>query len=214
MERRFTNKQAGVKIETRAEDGVSIISGYSAVFYREGDADTEYELWDGMKERIMHGAFDEALAEGQDVMGLFNHDMSLILGRTSAGTMKLSVDKIGLRYDIEAADTTIANDVRTHIERGDINGSSFAFIPTDERWISSDEVEIREIHNVRLFDSGPVSLPAYKGTTTSVRSVEEDAAEARASYDKQKSESDESLKAEELAKAKRMQRARVVELDL
>ena len=140
--------------------------------------------------------------------------MSLILGRTSSGTMKLSVDKIGLRYDITLADTNIANDVREHIKRGDINGSSFAFIPTEEKWITTDDTEIREIHKIRLFDSGPVSLPAYKGTTTSVRSVEEDAAEAKESYDKMKAEGDESLAADELAKNKRMQRVRVIQLDL
>ena len=213
MERRFTNHNADIKIETR-DDGTAIISGYSAVFYREGDAGTEYEIWEGMKERVMHGAFDQALAERQDVMGLFNHDMSLILGRTSSGTMKLSVDNIGLRYEIEADDTNIANDVRKHIKRGDINGSSFAFLPTDERWVTTDTAEIRELHSVRLFDSGPVSLPAYKGTTTSVRSVEEDATEAKASYDKMKAEANETTEADELEKNKRMQRVRVQSIKL
>ena len=66
---------------------------------------------------------------------------------------------------------------------------------------------------MRLFDSGPVTLPAYKGTSTSVRSVEEDAADAKASYDQMKSEADESTQADALAKEARARRLRLIEID-
>ncbi|MDN8705120.1 HK97 family phage prohead protease, partial [Staphylococcus aureus] len=63
-----------------------------------------------------------------DVRGLFNHDPNYILGRTTAGTLSLSVNERGLVYDITAPDTqTIRDLVLAPMQRGDINQSSFAF---------------------------------------------------------------------------------------
>jgi len=214
MERRFTHQAAKVELETREDGTEGNIKGYSAVYYREGDSSTEYPLWDGMVERIMPGAFDRAIKENDDVRGLFNHDPSLILGRTTAGTMKMSSDKTGLFYDIDAGDTTVARDVKEHIRRGDVTGSSFAFVVTEETWRTEDQMEVREITDVKLYDSGPVTYPAYDGTTTSVRSVEDDAAKAKESYDAikadQAKEDEEHQAAVRVAKVK----ARLIEIDL
>lgn len=49
------------------------------------------------REVIKPGAFDDVL--GDDVRALFNHDPNFILGRSSAGTLSLSVDDRGLRYE-------------------------------------------------------------------------------------------------------------------
>tara|TARA_R110002020_G_scaffold451901_1_gene666122 strand:- start:13475 stop:14164 length:690 start_codon:yes stop_codon:yes gene_type:complete len=192
-ELRFTTQAPRTKLETRADgdEEAHSISGYGAVFYREGDASTEYVLYDSPEykvvERIMPGAFDDVLGDGDDILGLYNHDMNLLLGRTGSGTMKLSVDKTGLKYEIDPGDTSISRDVATHIERGDVDGSSFSFKPTSEKWSTEETVEVREIHNVRMLDVGPVTLPAYKGTTTAVRS-EDDCAEAMAAFAKMKEE--------------------------
>ena len=64
-------------------------------------------------------AFDRALAESDDVRGLFNHDPDNLLGRTSSGTMRLSVDKKGLLYETDPGDTNVGRDVVQHIKRGD-----------------------------------------------------------------------------------------------
>ncbi len=77
-----------------------------------------------------------------DVRGLFNHDPNFILGRSAAGTLSLSVDERGLRYDITAPDTqTIRDLVLAPMMRGDINQSSFAFrVSHDgENWYRDDE---------------------------------------------------------------------------
>ena len=188
MERRFHNQPA--TLETRA-DGKPMIRGYGAVFYREGDPKTEYCLWDDSYgravERIMPGAFDRALRQNQDVAGLFNHDPNLVLGRTSAGTMALTKDSIGLRYEIELGDTSVSRDVQEYIRRGDVTGSSFSFTipPGGDRWTRTQDedgkyFEVREVHDVELYDVGPVTFPAYQGTSAAVRSAE-DAAEAKAS---------------------------------
>lgn len=159
-------------VQKRA-DGSTVIEGYAAVFYRDGDKSTEFEIWPGFVERIRPGAFDRALLEKQDVRALFNHDSGKILGRTSAGTLRLSVDQIGLRYEIDVPDTSTGRDVVASLERGDIDGSSFAFLPTQSIWIEEPELEIREIMDCDLFDVGPVTWPAYEGTTAGVRSRDE-----------------------------------------
>lgn len=165
-------QRSAVRLQRR-DDKPTIIEGYAAVFYKEGDAGTQYQLWDSCYERIMPGAFDRALQEVHDVRGLFNHNRDHLLGRVSSGTLRLSVDSVGLKYELDAPDTTIGRDTLTSIERGDLSGSSFAFIPIPTRsvWVKEGDTEIRLIEDLDLYDVGPVTFPAYQSTTTSVRSA-------------------------------------------
>jgi len=186
VERRFlATDVAPVAVRDGEGDKPAHVTGTASVFY-DGTPDTEFSLWDGAVERVMPGSFKRAIKE-DDVRGLFNHNPDNLLGRNVAGTLDLKESKAGLEYDATAADTQVARDVRTHIARGDVTGSSFGFIATDEQWRTEDELEIREIRGVRLFDVGPVTFPAYEGTEAGVRSAG-DATEARASYDAWKAE--------------------------
>ncbi len=164
------NAKRSVSIEKR-DNGSRVISGYASVFYDPADSGTEYELWQGMKERIRPVAFNRALAEGQDVICAFNHDDDAILGRTKSGTCRLKVDSIGLKYEADIPNTTDGNDCAELVSRGDVVGSSFAFIVRGYEFetVSSD-MEIRWITDVDLIDVGPVTFPAYAATTTSMRS--------------------------------------------
>lgn len=191
MERRtLNNEAAAVHIEER--DGhTAIITGHAAVFFRKSDAGTEFELFDGLVERIMPGAFDEALRGEDDVAALFNHEASQLLGRRSAGTLTLTVDKRGLKYEIEAPDTQVGRDVVTSVRRGDIAGSSFAFVPTDTRIVQGGKgkPDVREINGVQLFDVGPVTYPAYPSTDTGVRGLKPKYADAaRAEWESARAE--------------------------
>lgn len=167
---------ADIRLEKRAGKPTKIV-GYGAVFY-DGTPGTEFQLWPGVLERIAPTAFDRALEERDDVRGLFNHQPDNLLGRTSAGTMKLTVDPKGLRYEIEPGDTTVARDVIQHIERGDLSGSSFMFGVEKQSFETLDDgTEIRTIESVKpLYDTGPVTFPAYDGSTTGVRDRELEAA--------------------------------------
>lgn len=169
MERRANAR----KIEVREDGDKKGISGYAAVFYRKDDPGTEFQLFRGLTERIMPGAFDRALKEKQNVAGLFNHDDSKLLGRVASGTLRLSVDNVGLRYDIDVADTSDGRDLLELISRGDVTGSSFSFRVKSETFRDSegDGDEIREVNDVDLFDVGPVVFPAYEATTAGLRSV-------------------------------------------
>jgi HK97 family phage prohead protease len=160
------------RLETRADDSRAIV-GYAAVFYRAGDPGSQYELYSDLWERIMPGAFDRALRE-DDVRGLFNHDPNQLLGRNKAGTLTLSVDATGLRYEIPCdSDSGLHKDVARMLERGDLSGSSFSFSLGEQGnvvWREEGGITIREIHGVRLWDVGPVTFPAYEATSAGLRS--------------------------------------------
>lgn len=202
---------APVGLVTRA-DGSKAVTGTAAVFYNAGDAGTEYKLWRDVFERIMPTAFDRALAEAQDVRGLFNHNPDLILGRTAAGTMRLKKTAAGLDYEIDPPDTAAGRDVAVSLERGDVTGSSFAFVPRRVSWVeetdgAGNRREICQVEDVDLYDVGPVTFPAYAATSAGVRSDEE-LADVRASYDAWKREA-----GPDTAAAVDVRR-RLVELDL
>jgi HK97 family phage prohead protease len=167
--RRMTSQP--VQIEER-EDGGKRLTGYAAVFYRAGDPGTEFQLWDNFRERVAPGAFDRAMKEKHDVRAAFNHDSDHVLGRTTSGTLRLSTDKIGLKYQVDLPDTQIGRDVAELVSRGDVTGSSFAFEILSEKRTKDGDTEIRSIEDVRLFDVGPVTYPAYEATTVALRSDE------------------------------------------
>ncbi len=168
-ERRFFNAEVRMDNSDQGEQPAKII-GYAAMFEQRS------ENLGGFREIIMPGAFDDVLS--QDVRGLFNHDSNYILGRTDSGTMQLVVDERGLRYEIDAPDTqTIKDLVIEPMKRGDISQSSFTFhIARDgQKWIEDEDgAVIREIHKIsRLFDVGPVAIPAYPDTTSASRSLDD-----------------------------------------
>ena len=184
MERRMT-PTGDVKVETRA-DGGKMLTGYAAVFHRDGEPGTEYRLGPDIVERIAPTAFNRALQEKHDARALFNHDPNMLLGRAGAGTLRMSVDARGLRYEIDLPETSVGQDVAASIARGDLTGSSFAFRingKSGQRFEKGAGYDVRNILDVDLFDVGPVTYPAYEGTTTGLRSGEcNDAIDARAAW--------------------------------
>lgn len=196
VEQRTVNR----KVELRSDgEGPPRISGYAATFYREGDRSTEYELWRGAYERVMPGAFDETLKR-DDIRGLFNHDAASVLGRVKSGTMTLTVDDIGLRYEFEPADTTLYRDVAEMIRRGDVDGSSFGFsIVGEDVWYrDAANNEIRELRNVKLYDVGPVTYPAYAASTSEARSARDAWAGESVKIDRERIEREHKLRLTQL----------------
>ncbi|KLU14898.1 MULTISPECIES: HK97 family phage prohead protease [Xenorhabdus] len=156
-----------VRTETLENQPTRIV-GYGSVFNSRSEP-----LW-GFREIIKPGAFDDVLND--DVRGLFNHDPNFILGRSTAGTLSLSVDGRGLQYTIQAPDTqTIRDLVLAPMQRGDITQSSFAFrVACDgEHWYEDEAgIVIREISRFsRLYDVSPVTYPAYQKADSAVRSL-------------------------------------------
>ena len=150
-----------------------MIVGYGSVFYSPSDpAGTRYLLardeQGDILEQIGRNAFDRALAERDDAAGLMNHDVSLIVGRVSAGTLRLSVDATGLRYEIDPPDSPLGESVLEAVRSRSLTGSSFAFEAEDATWTREGGAIVRTIDSVRLYDTGPVTYPAYTAVTSSV----------------------------------------------
>lgn len=185
IQRRFLpqNERAGVKLEKRADaaaDSLPDIVGLAAVYFDPNDAArTQYNLWENVFERIHPGAFDKAIGR-DDVRALQNHDPRLLLGRSVSGTLTLELTPAGLAYRIKPPNTTAGRDTVESLSRGDIDGSSFAFaierggVDWTEETVSLNGVDItlqiRNIRAVELYDVGPVTYPAYTGTSSGTRS--------------------------------------------
>lgn len=181
LERRLT--LAPGLVEARAaNDGTSRrIAGYGATF----DEWTQIgpSSW-GFRERIAPGAFTKTIGEA-DVRAMFNHDPNYLLGRTSAGTLRLAEDDKGLAYDLDVnPDDPQALSVHAKVARGDVTGSSFWFRVLREEWVDAESTDSgmdeRTIFEVELFETGPVSFPAYESTEAEAASAAVDTANSLA----------------------------------
>lgn len=129
-------------------------------------------------EVVRPGSFTRALKETPDIKAFFNHDLSSIpLARTSKGTLRLSEDTRGLRFDFDIPDTTQGRDLAASIRAGNIDGASFGFVPVKERWTRTGETPMRELLEVRLVEVSLTPMPAYSATSVDVRSKQSEMAE-------------------------------------
>ena len=146
------------------EHGKKKVRGYAAVFNELS------EDLGNFREKINPDAFNNVL--DNDVVALLNHDMDNLFGRTSNGTVKLSVDERGLYTEIDMPNTQLAKDTIELMERGDISQMSFGFYVGQDSWNKSDAGNIRTIEEIsRLVDISLVTIPAYPQTSASVRSL-------------------------------------------
>jgi len=156
------------EVELRTTTTGNKIVGHASVFDQIATVPGGYET-------ITRTAFDEVLKDPDtDVRALINHDPNQLLGRQSAGTLKLGVDDEGLAFEVELPDTSYARDLRALAERGDINGASFGFIPGDDKWTRApDGRQLRSHTSVRsLVDVSVVTFPAYAGAGVALRSIQ------------------------------------------
>ena len=147
--------------ELRASPDGSLITGYAARFGAIAD------LGDFTEDIDVH-AFDQTLADNDDVICCQNHNVDFLLGRRSSNTLSLKADSDGLQFACQVSRTSpIAQSVVESIRRGDIQGCSFAFLARQDRW----EKSRRTLLNVRLFDVSVAAEPAYSGTSCTARSL-------------------------------------------
>lgn len=156
------------RLEIREADGVSRITGRAVPY---GDLSVDMGGW---REIIVPGAFQ---IEGEDIRSLWQHDMSKVLGRTSAGTMSLTEDERGIYPDITPPATSWAQDALVSLKRGDVSGFSFGFWVLEDEWLVMGREVLRRVLRGELVEVSPVTFPAYPTTSAQVRSK---AAELRA----------------------------------
>jgi HK97 family phage prohead protease len=162
-ERRFTS----VPVEIRASKADRrTIGGYAAKF-----SPVVSQNLGGFKEQIRSGFFNYSASQGwPGVMARHNHDDNMLLGTTGAGTLRLSIDNIGLLYDVDTPATRA--DVYELVERGDVRQSSYAFIADEDDWAADDTgFPLRTLVTGRLIDVASVNSPATIETTVGLRSL-------------------------------------------
>lgn len=151
------------KFNTRAEDGNLYIEGYFAVF------GSEYRMWENAIETIDEDAFDDTL--GGDIRALVNHDSTLVLGRTTAGTLTLRVDRSGLwgSITINQADQDAVN-LYERVRRGDVSQCSFGFDIIDQSTeVMENGTTVWKLNKVKLYEVSVVTFPAYEDTSVTAR---------------------------------------------
>lgn len=161
------------EVEFRASDNgeLGILQGYAAVF----NEDTTIDSWEGhFVERIAPGAFSKTLKDrGEKVKVLFNHGFDPQIGDKPLGKPRTMEERArGLWVEVPLDDTSYNRDLIASLRSGALDGMSFRFSVVREEIDDADEVPIRTLREVKLYEFGPVTFPAYEATTAGVRARE------------------------------------------
>lgn len=153
-------------MEFREEGEEKFFEGYAFIYETRADVGE-------FTEEISRGAADDVMND--DVRALFNHDPNIVLGRTKSGTLKITSDQRGMRYQIKynPNDSDHVN-LRERIGRGDVSESSFAFRKAEDKWEMRDGRRHRTVKKFkRLIDVSPVTYAVYNDATVAMRSFNE-----------------------------------------
>lgn len=141
------------------------IEGYALIF------NSESRNLGGFTEIIKPEAMNGIILQA-DVIALIEHDKSKgVLARSTnnQGTLKLSVDNLGLKYSFTPPDTPAGVELVEGIKRGDIRTSSFAFRVGEngQKWSEKpDGTYLRTITQFSdLHDVSAVIYEAYSDTS-------------------------------------------------
>lgn len=145
-------------------DLARVIKGYAIVWNRP----SERLGW--FIEQIAPTAIERTFAEKVDLRALIDHDPSLIIGRQSAGTLRVAKDNHGLRVEIDPPNGPRGQDIVESVRRRDVNGMSFAFQPLDVTWNEKVDPPVRTVTDMLVREVSVVSFPAYPQTSAEMRS--------------------------------------------
>ena len=161
------------EFNTREDDEALSIEGYFVVF------DDTYIIAPGYSESVESGAFTETISD--DIRALINHDTSMVLGRTKAGTLTLRQDERGLwgHIDINPEDSDALN-LYARVKRHDVDQCSFVFdILEEETDVREDGSVHWKIKKVKLYEVSVCTFPAYQETSVNARQKDIDTIRAR-----------------------------------
>ena len=170
MEIRSFQEQPTATAESRRIEGYALVWGVRSRVIR--------DRGQRFVEIIEKGAITEELLQRSDVKCVFNHDPEALLARYNRGegTLKLTIDEVGLRYSFDAPNTVDGDKVLELVRRGDLGGSSFKFATNGDkgvRYYRENGELMRSVDEIAwLADVSPVIDPAYTETSVEARSWE------------------------------------------
>lgn len=148
--------------------GAPVVEGYAAVF--DSPSEVLFE-WDTgrFREKVAPGAFTKTLRDQKNIPLLVEH-AQLPLATTGSGTLSLIEDGHGLRFrsELDPSDPDVQRLV-PKMRRGDLNRSSFGFIPVRQTMDETAKPRQRTLLEVKLVDVSIVARPAYPATEAKVR---------------------------------------------
>ena len=120
------------------------------------------------REQIAPEAVDRTLNERIDMRALIDHETSKLMGRLTAGTLRVKKDQRGLLVEIDPPDTTYSRDALESVRRGDLTGMSFAFRTLKDQWDETTDPPTRTVLDMRVSEVSLVTFPAYPATDVDV----------------------------------------------
>lgn len=166
MKKEIQLRSIPTKFTTREDGNELRIDAYFSVY------NSDYNITPDISESVAPGAFTNSL--GGDVRALINHDTTLVIGRTTAGTLELKDDSHGLFGSVLInRDDSDAMNAYARVKRGDVSQCSIGFN------IVREDTEIRENGHVHwtileadLLECSLCTFPAYEATSAQARSEE------------------------------------------
>lgn len=160
-----------VPFELRASADGRTLSGYAAVF---NSPTRIFERGIDFDETVAPGAFQRTINAADRVVLQFDHGQHPLIGGMPLGKItNMREDTHGLWVEARMSDHVLADIVTTAIADEAITGMSFRFSVPDggDTWDRSGDIPVRTINEVKLYELGPVTFPAYDTTSVGVRSV-------------------------------------------
>ncbi len=158
-----------MKLEHRAGTSLQLpspgkLSGHAAVFDSPADLGPFVEV-------VRPGAFTRSLQQAGAILALYDHERRSVLGRVSAGTLRLHEDRRGLAFELDLPDTSVGRDLAVLVQRGDVAGCSFGFVVPEggDAWTGRADKPLRELRGVDLHHITITPEPAYADTSVAMR---------------------------------------------
>jgi len=159
-----------VTLEARAEEnGMRTVAGHVPYGV---ESEVLRDIWgDEFVEELAPGCFDESL-KARDVVALWSHDTSQVLGGTKNRTLRLVSNEERLGFDLDLPDTQTGRDAWESIRRGDVDGVSFGMVVKRDKWSNNDGIYKRTILEAELWEISPAVFAAYPASAVTCRSLE------------------------------------------
>lgn len=202
MNKKKELERRSYSFEVRSEkrdNGISHLSGQPIVYGSYTDIGGWY------REVIEPGALDGANLK--DVPLLVNHDNRMIpvarsRNNTANSTMRLRIIETGLEMeaDIDTERNMTARELDSAVDRGDLDGMSFAFSVDEERWddLQSDYPTRHILRFGTIAEVSAVTWPAYSASSIFARNSKEALDNARSALESARQQAAKPLDSGEL----------------
>jgi HK97 family phage prohead protease len=167
-----------LEVRDPGSDGMPVLFGHFTRFNEWTEIDS---FWEGrFMERIAPGAFKKTFSEQRKLLRcLFQHGRDPYIGNKPLGPIRqLEEQREGPYYEVDMLDVDYCRSLVPGL-REDLYGASFRMAVMREEIVKEpgrskhnpEGIPERTIKEVRLFEFGPVTFPAYANATAGVRSI-------------------------------------------